>query len=163
MPLRTDVFYRQLAQDALKQAGIVEPPVTVEAVAGRLGVPIYTTRLPAWFSGALIYEDGLPVILLNDAIGEIGKRRALAHMIGHILVVIDDPSAVYPRDNPDHHLADVVSAEMTLPGFMVAEQARKWFNDYRYLARLFGVREAEMMDKMRDLHLIKSRGIAWDY
>ena len=163
MPLRTDVFYRQLAQDSLKEAGIIEPPVMVEAVAARIGVPIYTTQLPPWFSGALIYEDGLPVILLNDAIGEIGKRRSLAHLIGHILVVLDDSSAGYPRDDPDHHVAEVVSAEMTLPSFMVSEQAKKWFNDFRYLARLFGVSENEMTDKMRDLGLIKARGITWDY
>ena len=46
---------------------------------------------------------------------------------------------------------------------MVVEQARKWFNDYRYLARLFGVSESDMMEKMRDLGLIKSRGVVWDY
>jgi hypothetical protein len=46
---------------------------------------------------------------------------------------------------------------------MVKEQARKWFNDYRYLARLFGVTEGEMLSKMRMLGLIKSHGIMWDY
>jgi hypothetical protein len=161
--LRTDAYYRSLAQDALRKAGLAEPPVTVEAVASSLGVPLYVTKLPAWFSGAIVYEDGMPVILLNEAIGEIGTRRALGHLIGHILVVMEEPGATYPRDNPDHHVADVVSAEMTMPSYMVIDQAQKWFNDYRYLARLFGVSESEMLEKMHAMGLIKQRGMLWDY
>jgi hypothetical protein len=161
--LRTDAYYRNLARDALRDAGVVEPPVTVESVARRVGVPIKIIELPVWFSGAIVYEDGMPVILVNAAIGETGIRRALGHMLGHILVVLDDSTAGYPRDNPDHHTADVISEELTVPGDMVGEQAKKWFNDYRYLARLFGVGEDEMLEKMRDLGLIKSRGITWDY
>jgi Zn-dependent peptidase ImmA (M78 family) len=161
--LRTDAYYRNLAQDALRKAGAVEPPVAVEAVASGLGIPLYTTQLPPWFSGALIYEDGMPVILLNEAIGEIGARRTLGHLIGHILVVLEEPGATYPRDKADHHVADVVAAEMTLPSYMVDEQAKKWFNDYRYLARLFGVPESEMLEKMHALGLVKQRGMLWDY
>ncbi len=163
MALRTDAYYRTLAQDALKKAGLVEPPVMVEAVAASLGVPLYVTQLPAWFSGAIIYEDGMPVILLNESIGELGKRRALAHLIGHILVVLEGEGGTYPRASADHHVADVVSEEMTLPSYMVEEQAKKWFNDYRYLARLFGVSESEMLQKMNALGLIKQRGMLWDY
>ena len=163
MALRTDAYYRTLAQDALKKVGVLEPPVAVEAVAEAFGVPLYVTQLPSWFSGAIIYEDGMPVILLNETIGEIGRRRALGHLLGHIMVVLDEPGASYPRDNPDHRVADIVSEEMTLPTYMVDEQAKKWFNDYRYLARLFGVSEPEMLEKMRAMGLVKTRGMLWDY
>ena len=163
MALRTDAYYRTLAQEALRKAGAEEPPVAVEEVAAGLGVPIYKTKLPSWFSGAIVYEDGMPVILLNEAIGEIGVRRTLGHLIGHILVVLEEPGATYPRDKGEHHVADVVASEMTLPTYMVDEQAKKWFNDYRYLARLFGVSESEMLEKMHAMGLIKQRGILWDY
>lgn len=163
MALRTDAYYRSLAQDALRKAGAAEPPVSVEAVSASVGVPIYRTQLPTWFSGAIVYEDGMPVILLNNAIPDLARRRALAHMLGHIMVVLDDPASGYPRAVGDHHIADVISDEMALPGFMVEEQAKKWFNDYRYLARLFGVSESEMLEKMHALGLVKSRGMLWDY
>lgn len=163
LSLRTDAYYRNLAQDALRKADALEPPVAVEAVAAAFGVPMYVTQLPPWFSGAIIYEDGMPVILLNEAIGEIGRRRALGHMLGHIMVVLDEFGTGYPRINPDHRIADVISEEMTLPTFMVDEQAKKWFNDYRYLARLFGVSEPEMLEKMRTMGLIKTHGMLWDY
>jgi hypothetical protein len=50
-----------------------------------------------------------------------------------------------------------------MPEYLVREQAGKWFNDYRYLARLFGVSESDMMAKMRDLGLMKAHGMSWDY
>lgn len=163
MALRTDAYYRQLAQDALRKTGAEEPPIAVEAVAAGLGVPVYHTRLPSWFSGAMVYEDGMPVIMLNDAIGDVAVRRTLGHLIGHILVVLEEPGATYPRKGPDHHVADVVAGEMALPTYMVDEQAKKWFNDYRYLARLFGVPESDMLEKMRTMGLIKQRDTLWDY
>jgi Zn-dependent peptidase ImmA (M78 family) len=161
--LRTDAYYRSLAQDALRKANLAEPPVTLEAVASSLGIPLYVTQMPPWFSGALVYEDGMPVILLNHAIGELPMRRALGHLLGHILAVLSGDETGYPRNAPDHHVADVIAAEMTLPSYMVDEQAKKWFNDYRYLARLFGVSESEMLEKMHALGLVKQRGMLWDY
>ena len=51
-----------------------------------------------------------------------------------------------------------------LPAQLVTEQARLWFNDHRYLARLFGVSEREMVDRMRALGLMKGpQGVMWDY
>jgi hypothetical protein len=50
-----------------------------------------------------------------------------------------------------------------MPDYMVREQALKWFNDYRYLARLFGVSEHAMTKRMRDMGLLKAHGLAWDY
>ena len=164
MSLKTDAYYRTVADEALRNTGIVEPPITMEAVAMRLGVPVRLVHLPAFFSGAAINEDGMPVLLLNSALEEAGRRRHLAHLLGHVLAVLDDSQATYPREGRlDHHEADVIASELILPSWMVVEQAAKWFNDHRYLARLFGVTEAEMLSKMRELGLVKSRGLVWDY
>jgi hypothetical protein len=47
---------------------------------------------------------------------------------------------------------------------MVIEQARLWFNDYRYLARLFGVSEDVMLERMREMGLIRGpEGDVWVY
>jgi Zn-dependent peptidase ImmA (M78 family) len=101
---------------------------------------------------------------VNSAIPLEIRRNALAHMLSHILLRLSDPHAVYPRETQDpHREADVMAGQFVLPDGMVIEQARKWFNDYRYLARLFGVSESDMMEKMRELGLIKSRGVVWDY
>ena len=118
------------------------------------------------------FIEGLPEVALvdhrevaRDTILEEGdiRRRALGHLLGHVLVVLDDAQACYPRTIPDHHVADVVAEEMVLPTIMVAEQAKKWFNDYRYLSRLFGVSEPVMLERMREMGIIKMRGVVWDY
>lgn len=164
MPLRTDSYYRKLAETALKEAGIVEPPVPIEDVARRYGVPVREVRMPMFFGGATINEDGLPVILVNIAKDEYVRRKILAHLVGHMIVLLADPEGSYPRDTVEkHNDADVVADELLTPAYLVIDQAKKWFNDYRYLARLFGVTENEMMKKMLDMGIIKQRGILWDY
>ena len=42
-----------------------------------------------------------------------------------------------------------------LPSQMVIDQSKLWFNDYRYLARLFGVSEEQMLDRMRSMGLVR--------
>lgn len=164
MPLKTDAYFKTIAETALRQTGITEPPVEVEAVAARLGVPLRLARMPAFFNGALVNEDGMPIILLNDAYEEMSRQRTLAHLVAHVLLVLDDPSGGYPRNTvAHHHEADVVAGELIMPAWMVVEQSAKWFNDYRYLARLFGVSEGEMTARMQALGLLKAHGIAWDY
>ncbi|MGB4593613.1 MAG: ImmA/IrrE family metallo-endopeptidase [Coriobacteriia bacterium] len=164
MALRSDKYYEELAEKAVQQAGISEPPVPIAAIAEHLGVPIVRVEFPPWFTGALVYEDGMPAILLNSTKEKHTQDAGIGHMLGHILVLLDDPAAGYPRDHLDAHRdADTISAELEVPGFMVADQASKWFNDYRYLARLFAVSEKRMLDKMQSMGLIKSRGIMWDY
>jgi len=164
VPLKSDAYYKTIAETALRQTGIIEPPVQVDAVAARLGIPILSAHLPTFFHGATVNEDGLPVILLNSAFDEVSHQRTLAHLVAHVLLLLDDPSIGYPRDTvARHHEADVVADELIMPAWMVVEQSAKWFNDYRYLARLFGVSEAQMTARMQSLGLLKAHGIAWDY
>jgi IrrE N-terminal-like domain len=162
--LKTDAYYRTIAADALERIPIPEPPVPVDALVNALGIPIRAVSLPAFFTAATVYEDGLPVIVLNWARPELERRRALAHMLGHLLLVLADDGQSYPREAGPHLEADIVAREIMLPGPMVVEQARLWFNDHRYLARLFGVEEAEMVERMRQLGLVKSAATpVWDY
>lgn len=163
MALQGEQEYRRLVEDELRAAGFLEPPVAIEAVAAHLGVPIVTFELPLWFTAALIYEDGLPTILMNSSRPPAIQRAGLAHLLGHILVVMAMPDARYPRDTQPHLAADFMAAEFETPAFMVRDQAQKWFNDYRYLAGLFGVTEVRMFESMRDLGLIKSKGVIWEY
>lgn len=137
--------------------------MSLSRIATHLGVPVRTLPLPPWFTAALIYEDGLPAILLNPMRPDEVRRTALGHLLGHMLIVIDDGQATYPRTAPDHHAADVMAEEFEMPGYLVRDQAQKWFNDYRYLAGLFGVAEDRMFTRMQELGLIKSRGVVWDY
>lgn len=165
MALHTDAYYRSLVDEWLQRVGVAEPPVPVDDLPSRLAVPVRRLRLPQWFSGAVISEDGLPVLLLNEARDDQSRRLALGHMLSHFLIVLDDPDIGFPRrDTEGHRRADVMAEEILLPEYLVRDQARKWFNDHRYLARLFGVPEPRMLDRLRELGIVKSRSnIYWDY
>lgn len=163
MKLRTEAYYRRVAEDALALVGVTEPPVPVEDVIASLCIPVRSLDLPPFFTAATIYEDGLPVMVVNSLRPELERRRALAHMLGHVLLLLADETDAFPRWHPDHSDADKVATEIVMPAGLVTEQAQTWFNDYRYLARLFGVTEGLMLERMQDLHLMRNKGIQWDY
>ena len=163
MRLRTEAYFRQIAEDAMALVGVKEPPVPIEDVVASLCIPIRQVSLPPFFTSAIIYEDGLPVMVVNATRPEIERRRALAHMLGHVLLLLADETDAFPRWHPDHSDADKVAVELMMPTRLVVEQARMWFNDFRYLARLFGVTEGLMLDRLRDLHLVRNQGVNWDY
>lgn len=164
MSLHSDAYYRTLAEDAVRKTGIEEPPVPIDDVAASMGVPVTRLELPLWFTAALIYEDGMPAVLLNTTKEPATQRAGLGHVLGHLLILLGDAGENYPKNSVfDHHEADVIAEELEIPEFMVRDQAQKWFNDYRYLARLFGVTEKRMLDRMQQMGIIKNRGIIWDY
>ena len=162
--LRTEQYYRKLAEDALAAVGCTEPPVPISDIVASLYIPVRAVNLPAFFTAATIYEDGLPVMIVNHARPEIERRRALAHMTGHVLMALADNEDSYPRAEGDHHEADLVARDLMMPTTMVLDQARAWFNDYRYLSRLFGVTEGTMLERMRELGLVRNQaGTVWDF
>jgi Zn-dependent peptidase ImmA (M78 family) len=163
LKLRTEAYYRHVAEDALALVGVTEPPVPIGDVVASLCVPVRLVNLPPFFTAATIYEDGMPVMMVNATRPEIDRRRAMAHMLGHVLLLLDDDSYAFPRAGLDHNSADSVARELIMPAGLVVDQARLWFNDYRYLSRLFGVPEGTMLERMRELHLVKNQGIMWDY
>lgn len=163
MSIHTETYYRNIAADALSRAAITEPPVALDSLAESIGIPVREVQLPMFFSGALITEDGMPVAIVNAAHKEESYRRTLAHLLAHVLIVLTDSVEQYPRGRiREHHEADVTAGELLLPATLIREQARKWFNDYRYLARLFGVNEREMVRRMGELGIMKARGTYWE-
>ncbi len=164
MPLKTEAYYRQIAEEALVSAGVSEPPVPVEHIIASLGIPVLPVNLPIFFTAATVNTDGLPVMVVNFAQPEPVRREALAHMLSHMLLLLEDPSNVFPRGTADHDDAEMLAHELTMPSTMVIDQSRLWFNDFRYLARLFGVGEVAMLERMRELGIIDNQqGIRWDF
>jgi len=163
MKLRTEAYFRQVAEDALALAGVTEPPVPIDDIAATLCIPLRTVNLPPFFTAATVYEDGLPIMVLNSARPDLERKHAVAHMLGHVLLVLADESEGFARASMDHGDAEAVARELMMPSSFVTELAGTWFNDYRYLSRLFAVSESTMLERMQELGLIRSRGIRWEY
>jgi len=162
--LRTQAYYRRVAEEALAQAGVTDPPVPITRIIENLGIPVVPVNLPQFFTAATVYEDGLPTMIVNFARAEHERQSALAHMLGHVLLLMDDSANTFPRDSADHSEAEHIAHELMMPAVMMVEQSRLWFNDYRYLARLFGVGEGAMLERMRELGIVgDQQGIRWDY
>jgi Zn-dependent peptidase ImmA (M78 family) len=164
LSLKTDAYFRDIAARALEGIGCVEPPIPVDQIVESMGIPVRPVNLPSFFTGATVYEDGLPVFVINWARPELDRRRATAHMLGHVLLALAGEEDAFPRDSAEHRDAELVARELMLPAAMVIDQARLWFNDYRYLARLFGVDESVMLERLREMGVIRGpQGDSWDY
>lgn len=162
--LRTDAYYRDIADRALARAGVIEPPVSLERLADSLGLPVLWVNLPDFFSGAVVNQDGMPVFVVNARIWEPDRHATLAHLLAHVLLVLEEPGATYPRNTSlTHAEADALAHELLLPGALVIAQSRLWFNDHRYLSRLFGVTEHQMLERMKELGIIKGTELLWDF
>ena len=163
--LRTQAYFRKVAEDALASAGVFEPPVPVTKIIESLGIPILPgesaallhRRPPSTPTACRSWSSTTPS---PSPLAEKPSRTCSSHL----LLVLDDPSNVFPRDTGDHSDADMLAHELTMPATMVIDQSRLWFNDFRYLARLFGVGEAAMLERMRELGIVNNQqGIRWDY
>lgn len=164
MTPRNEAYYRRIAEKALAVAGVADPPVPIADIVASLGIPILPVNLPQFFTAAIISEDGVPVIVSNFAKSEHERRLALAHLLGHVLLLQEDPQNGYPRQATNHQEADIIAHELTMPMLMVIEQSRLWFNDYRYLSRLFAVGEGAMLERMRELGIVENQQpVRWDY
>ena len=164
MTPQNEAYYRRIAEEALAVAGVTDPPVPVADIVASLHIPVLPVNLPQFFTAAIIAEDGAPVLVVNYAKPEHERRRALAHMLGHVLLTQAGVEGGYPREISDHREADLVAHEITMPMVMVIDQSRLWFNDYRYLARLFGVGEGAMLERMRELGIVEDQQpVRWNY
>jgi len=152
----TDVYYRSKAEELVRQVGFHDPPVDVRAVAGKLDLEIMELSLPSWFFGVLMKVEGDPYIVVNKMMPEHRKNFTIAHEIGHY--VLHDDELCYMKNSKRsyfHREADIFAAELCMPTYMVRKEAQKWFNDHRYLARLFGMSEIAMVRKMQEMGLLR--------
>lgn len=152
----TDAYYRGLATDLLARFAVEDPPVDVAALANRLGMDVVELSLPSWFFGVLMRVEGDPYIVINKSMPEHRKRFTLGHEIAHFLLHNEQFAYMKNCRRDDFHReADVFAAELCMPSELVRREALRWFNDYRYLATLFGVSETAMVRKMQELKLLR--------
>lgn len=78
--------FERRANDLLRDHGVTEPPVDVEALAKALGISVSYERLEKDVSGLLLVENGVAKVAINDAHHLNRRRFTLAHEIGHVLL-----------------------------------------------------------------------------
>lgn len=157
-------YYREKAQELVRRFGYQEPPVDVRRIAESLGIEIVELTLPIWFSGALLNVNGDFYIVLNDLLSDGRKSFVLAHEIAHHQLHTEELCYMDNCKNDYyHHLANIYAAELCMPSFMVKQEARKWFNDYKFLAKIFGTSETAMIKRLEELDLLPKGHFSWQY
>jgi len=164
MPIYTHLYLKEQANALLEKFNITEPPVDVRAVAEKLGVEIIEMSNDTWFYGMLTKYGEDFYIVVNKMMPETRKRFAIAHEIGHYQLHDHDLSYQRKQDKDyQHQEADVFALELCIPAGLLKREAHKWFNDHRYLAKLFNVSEPLMVKRMEELNLIAKGKHNWEY
>ena len=112
--------------------------------------------MPSWFFGVLMRVDGDPYIVINKMMPDHRKSFTIGHEIAHH--VLHNDQLCHMKNSKRsyfHREADIFAAALCMPSKLVLAEAKKWFNDYRYLAILFGVSEIAMVRKMQELGLLR--------
>ncbi len=156
MALVTYVQHRRQAATLVKDFGFDQPPIDMYKIADGLGIEIVEMTLPTWFFGVLINLKGDFYIALNKGMPDHRKNFTLAHEIGHYQ--LHGTALAYMKNckrDYFHREADVFAAELCMPSDMVKAEAKKWYNDYRWLAQQFAVSETAMVRKMQELGILR--------
>lgn len=152
----SDSYYRKQAEDLVQACGVSGPPVDVVAIAAKMGIEIMELSLPSWFFGVLMRVEGDPYIVLNKTMPDHRKRFTIGHELAHY--VLHNEAFAYMKNCKREHFhreADIFAAELCMPTFLVAREAEAWFNDYRFLAKMFGVGETAMVRKLQEIGLLR--------
>lgn len=157
MPLYSHKYYREKAKNLTNQLGLEEPPVDPRRVADHLGIEILELTTPDWFSGVLLNIEGDYYIVLNSTLAPVKKSYTIAHEIGHHQLHKEE--LCYLQNEKKMHLqkeADIFAEELLMPARLVQKEARRWYNNPGFMARLFEVKEDLMRSRMLELGLVKS-------
>lgn len=164
--MRTEKQIQRKANDLLRAAGVVEPPVDVISIARFLGATIRHEIAKDDISGALYRRDDGPVIGVNALHSQSRQRFTIAHEIGHLVLHEDVPvfiDRVYRRDtqsseavDPAEIEANKFAAALLMPKDLIlnAEPGRTLSSDdVEELARKFAVSQQAMTFRLENLEL----------
>jgi Zn-dependent peptidase ImmA (M78 family) len=152
----SDSYYRKQAEELVRECGVQEAPVDTRSIAEHLGIEIVELTMPTWFFGVLMRVEGEPYIVLNRAMPEHRKRFTIGHEVAHYRLHTGEFAYMKNCKRESYHReADIFAAELCMPSYLLRKEAPRWFNDYRYLAKLFGVSETAMVRKLQELGILR--------
>lgn len=140
---RTGGELRPMVEQLLKDAGISEPPVPVDAVVESLGATVRYSPFRGELAGMLIRDDDRPIIIGVNSLNHVNRRRfTVAHECGHLLLhegkraYIDRSFRVNRRDGVSSQATDVeeieanrFAAELLIPYDMIMDDLIKYQPD----------------------------------
>lgn len=163
MALHSHHYFEDKAEQLLQELKINTLPVDVYDVARKLGIEIMELSEPEWFSGLLLtIEDGY-YIIVNKIMTPEKKRFTIAHELGHY--ALHKNEVCYMDNDAQEHLqrqANIFAAALIMPKTKVRAESDKWFKNHKFLAKIFGVLEDTMYDRMKEVAIFKKERDPWE-
>jgi Zn-dependent peptidase ImmA (M78 family) len=169
--LTSHVRIRQEVNKLLRQCGIHEPPIKVEAIAKSLGVVVRFEPFEDDISGVLYRDESSTIIGVSSLHHSNRQRFTIAHEIGHLIlhemeVHVDKGYRVVLRDSVSSKAVDPAeidanrfAAELLMPASILRQDVRLYLHDIeddaelRNLARKYRVSTQAMAYRLGNLGL----------
>lgn len=134
------------ADDLLQHFQIIRPPVPVDTIVRRLGIPVVELDAPGWSGAADSTPEGRATIFVRRGDAPWRKRFTIAHELGHLL--LHGAGRAYRDDTfrgtPEETQANEFAANLLMPFWMLEGVTPRHGRDAHRLARVFGVSEQAM-------------------
>ena len=163
---------RKAVERLLSQTQFSEPPVPIEQIAERRGIPVRRVPYKGSLSGLLLWESGQPVIGVNALHEKRQQRFAIAHELAHIELrhhtgIHIDRNFPFPlalqqtsaKIAPVEFEASIVACELLIPTPMLAADLAERSIDYLdetfvgSLARRYEVSSHTMLLRLTHTHI----------
>ena len=167
---------RQVASRLLKEMGIIQAPVSPEAVADYLKVPVYTWDFPDEISGMVVCERSRLCIGVNEAHPKVRQRFSTAHELGHLLLEGEQDMFVdfIGVEQVPHHADEALyldqekranwfAADLLMPAPWLQNDFHEHGADLPLLARKYEVSQQALWFRLLSLKLVDAEPMQDQY
>lgn len=179
MPLNSSFYIKieQQVSDLLRDAKIVQAPVSVENIAKSLGASVVPYELGEEVSGVLVVEEHRGTIGFNSTHHPKRQRFTIAHELGHLVLHVNKnkPKELFvdkdfivkwrynkiysPKEFEQEQEANAFAAALLMPKeFLIHEMQKEKFKDLTEnrlideLSKVFNVSTQAMTYRFADLN-----------
>lgn len=160
---------REKAHGILKMYRILESPVNVTDIAGKLGFSIVSFPFPDTISAVIRIDNGKKIIGVNQKHPETRQRFSIAHELGHYLsghenfsheheIFVDRDKKYLDPHHRDEEEADEFAAELLMPEPMLKKDVLENKLNASTLAQKYNVSEQAMWIQLINLKLAVEQG-----
>lgn len=153
---------KKLAQNLIKEIGIISAPVSLQKVIEYLqktiSLNVEKVKFSDKISGMLVTfkeeDKEYSAIAFNESHPWCRRRFTIAHEIGHLLMGHTCNKSLYGEDNFNENEANVFASELLMPKNLLKEDFNK-IKQVPELARLYCVSQHALCIKLGDDRLLK--------
>jgi len=147
----------------LKKLNVVKAPIPIEKVASLFSLEIvYYPKFPNSISGAIIKDEDLHAIGVNENHPKVRQRFTIAHELGHYIMGHDENTILddtFDKNTDKEREANKFAGELLMPYDLLKSDIEKEICDIPSLAKKYEVSEQAMSIRLLETNFIHNSNL----